>query len=83
MFNTRQNYHHSKLPKLGDIFRIPIKGIQFNNDGSLVCTSWMVIAYPLCDNVLPYSIGIHTCYIQSLADSTIKRISGHYLINQD
>jgi hypothetical protein len=36
----------------------------------------MVVAYPLCDNVLPYSIGIHTVYVRFLDDQEERRVSG-------
>ncbi len=71
MFDTRQNFHHHKLPKLGEIVELPsgkCKGI--------------VIAFPLCDNVLPYSLGIHTCFIRRLDTSRVIRIAGHWVVNQ-
>lgn len=67
MFKTRQNFHHSKLPNLGELVELPS-----GNRG-------VVIAFPLCDNVLPYSIGIHTCYVQRLDNGKIIKISGHWV----
>jgi hypothetical protein len=56
----RQNFHHSKLPKPGAIGHIV--GLSTVNP----CRKCIVVAYPLCDNVRPYSIGIHTCWIRFL-----------------
>ncbi len=66
----RQNFHHSKLPKPGEIGRIV--GLSTVNP----CRKCIVIAYPLCDNVHPYSIGIHTCWVQFLDNRDIQRFSG-------
>ena len=71
MFNyKKQNYHHSKFPELGELIELPsgAKGI--------------VLAFPLCDNVLPYSKGIHTCHVRRLDTGKMIRISAFYLINQ-
>lgn len=66
----RQNFHHSKLPEPGKI-------------GCIVALSTInmrrkciVIAYPLCDNVHPYSIGIHSCWVRFLDNGDIQRFSG-------
>jgi hypothetical protein len=32
--------------------------------------------YPLCDNVLPYSIGIHTVWVRFLDNGEMVRFSG-------
>ena len=80
--NKKQNYHHSKLPNLGLVAKIPdeicnrVNGIRAN-------TKHIVIAFPLCDNVLPYSKGIHTCLIKSLHDGKIHKISGFYLVQNN
>ncbi len=66
----RQNFHHSKLPKSGAVGRIV--GLSTINPRR----KCIVIAYPLCDNVHPYSIGIHTCWIRFLDNSDIQRLSG-------
>ena len=71
MFNTHQNFHHSKLPKLGAIVELP--------SGS----RGIVVAFPLCDNVLPYSIGIHTCFVQRLDTGHIFKISGTWVFPND
>jgi len=36
----------------------------------------MVSHYPLCDNIWPYSIGIHTIYVRFLDNREIARFSG-------
>ncbi|MBZ0277375.1 MAG: hypothetical protein K8I60_14615 [Anaerolineae bacterium] len=36
----------------------------------------IVSHYPLCDNVLPYSVGIHTVYVRFLDNHEIVRFSG-------
>lgn len=69
MFGTRQNFHHSKLPKLGDIVELP--------SGS----RGIVSHFPLCDNARPYSIGIHTVYVRRLDNNRIIRIAGHYAVS--
>lgn len=64
----KQNYHHSKLPALGDIGKIALPAYHHRK-----C---QVIAFPLCDNILPYSIGIHTCIVQFFDNMSIHRFSG-------
>lgn len=73
MLNTRQNFHHSKLPRLGAIVTLP----ELKNHG--FTGKWIVESFNLCDNVLPYSVGIHTVNIASLANRNIvKTVSGFY-----
>jgi hypothetical protein len=66
----RQNYHQSKLPKPGAIGHIV--GLS-TVDPRRKC---IAIAYPLCDNVRPYSIGIHTVFVRFTDDGEICRFSG-------
>jgi hypothetical protein len=67
----RQNFHHSKLPKVGEIGTV--KGLNtINPTRKLIVTH-----YPLCDNILPYSIGIHTFYGRFLDNGEQVRLSGH------
>lgn len=75
MFNTKQNYHHSKLPKIGSLVKIA-NDLRNHLD---IKPTYQVIAYPLCDNVLPYSKGIHTVYIRNLANNRVHRVSGFWL----
>ena len=72
MFNTRQNIHHSKLPEIGKIVIDP-----FSKDKAIT------IAYPLNDNVRPYSKGIHTVFIRILKNNTIRSMSGFYFVDND
>jgi nucleoside permease NupC len=76
--NKRQNFHHSKLPEIGTIARLP-KEICNGLNGLDYRTKYRVISFPLCDNVRPYSIGIHTCNIKSLKDGREHSISGFWL----
>jgi hypothetical protein len=78
MLNTRQNYHHSKLPKIGQLVLID-KQIQPNRKKMLA----IVLSFPLCDNCLPYSKGIHTVNIRILADNSIKQVSGFWLTSAE
>jgi hypothetical protein len=66
----RQNIHHSKLPKPGVVGRIV--GLSTINPRR----KCIVVAYPLCDNVRPYSIGIHTCWVRFFGNSELARFSG-------
>ena len=68
--SQRQNVHRSKLPKLGTIGHIV--GLSTVNPRR----KCIVIAYPLCDNIQPYSVGIHTCWVRFLDDQEEIRVSG-------
>ena len=71
MLNSqRQNVHRSKLPRPGTIGRIV--GLRTVNP----YRTCIVSHYPLCDNVWPYSIGIHTIYVRFLDNREIARFSG-------
>jgi hypothetical protein len=65
MLTTRTNFHHSKLPAIGAIGRINIAGRKPSE-------RVIVSHYPLSDNVLPYSIGIHTIYVRSLKTGRVS-----------
>lgn len=73
--NKRQNFHHSKLPELGEIVTLPLK--MYGKVKAIV------ISFPLCDNVLTYSIGIHMCHIRRLDNNKIIHIAGHWIYNND
>lgn len=66
----RQNFHRSKLPPPGAVGHIV--GLSTVNP----CRKCIVSHYPLYDNVLPYSIGIHTVWVRFLDDGSIQRFSG-------
>ncbi len=79
--NQKQNYHHYKLPKLGEIGYLTNGQTRFGETIFLTAgkkEKVMVVAFPLCDNVLPYSKGIHTAYFKNLANGKIKKYSGFY-----
>lgn len=83
MLNTRQNYHHSKLPALGTIGYHP--STRNTPRHFWKCAElkgkWIVESYNLCDNVLPYSRGIHLVNIRSLANPEIvDTVSGFYFM---
>ncbi len=66
----RQNFHRSKLPPPGAIGHI--FGLSTVNPRR----KCIVSHYPLCDNVLPYSIGIHTVWVRFLDNGEFARFSG-------
>ena len=70
MLTPRGNIHLSKLPQPGAIGWIV--GLA-TVDPHRKC---IVSHYPLCDNVLPYSRGIHTIYVQFFDNREISRFSG-------
>lgn len=70
MLTPRANFHHSKLPASGVLGHIV--GLS-TVDPQRKC---IVSHYPLCDNVLPYSLGIHNVYVCFLDNHEIMRISG-------
>lgn len=65
-----QNIHGSKLPQPGVIGHIV--GLSTVNPRR----KCIVSHYPLCDNVLPYSRGIHTVVVRFLDNGEIARFSG-------
>ena len=67
---NRQNIHRSKLPKPGAIGHIV--GLSTVNPRR----KCLISHYPLCDNVLPYSRGIHTVVVRFLDNGEIARFSG-------
>ncbi len=66
----RQNIHHSKLPQPG------ATGYIFGLSTVNPKRKCIVSHYPLCDNVLPYSVGIHTVYVRFLDNHEVMRFSG-------
>lgn len=70
--SRRQNFHQSKMYPPGTIGYIV---------GVSTVTSrrkCIVSHYPLCDNVLPYSKGIHTLYVRFLDNREVARFSGNW-----
>ena len=78
MLKTRQNYHRSELPKIGAIVEVQIKPLFMSRYTHRRYRKFIVVSYPLCDNVLPYSKGIHTCNIKALDNGREFKISGFY-----
>lgn len=80
MLTTAANYHRSKLPQLGQIGYLTNGKTKYGEPlywkGER--QKYQVIAYPLCDNVRPYSFGIHTAYFQNLRTGDIRQFSGFY-----
>lgn len=82
----RQNYHHSKLPKVGEI--VVIAGLRGNPLNGQKC---IVSHYPLTDNWQWYGKndpnrpgrGIHTAYVRVLATGEITRVAGQWLVSPD
>lgn len=70
MLTPKGNFHHSKLPEAGTIGHIV--GLS-TVDPTRRC---IVSHYPLCDNILPFSIGIHTIYVRFLDNSQVIQVSG-------
>ncbi|CAG0926574.1 hypothetical protein PLCT1_00098 [Planctomycetaceae bacterium] len=68
----RQNIHHAKLPPPGAVGHIV--GLS-TVDPRRKC---IVSHYPLCDNVQPYSQGIHTIFVRFLDNGEIARFSGFW-----
>ena len=79
--NKRQNFHHSKMPNIGEVVRVPkdicnrLNGIDPKHNKAIV------VSFPLCEGCRPYSIGIHTVNIKMLQDGSIKNISGFFFVN--
>ena len=74
---VKQNYHHSILPKIGAVgYLVDNKrGEKLYWKGKQL---YQVLAFPLCDNVSPFSRGIHTAYFKSLKNGIIEKMSGFY-----
>jgi hypothetical protein len=70
MLTPRANVHHSRLPTPGAVGHIV--GLS-TIDPQRKC---IVSHYPLCDNVRPYSIGIHTVYVRFLDNREELCVSG-------
>jgi hypothetical protein len=72
--SKRQNFHHSKLPRLGAIVTVRDRplgpGRRYRR--------FIVESFPLCDNDRPYSFGIHTCMIRALDNGERFKIAGHW-----
>ncbi len=70
------NIHSSKLPGPGAIGWIA--GLATVNPQRRC----IVESYPLCDNLWPYSLGIHTMTVRFLDTSERRRFSGIFFEEQ-
>lgn len=74
--NERQNFHHSKMPNVGDIVTIPefLTALTFSGCKAIVTN------VGLCDSAnYHYSYGIHLVNVELLRDRNIKyTIAGHW-----
>lgn len=77
MLTPRANIHHSKLPNPGAIGFIT--GLTTVNPRRRC----IVESYPLYDNILPYSIGIHTIWVRFLNNNERRRFSGFFFKEDD
>lgn len=80
MLTLKANYHHSKMPKIGEIGYITSGTNRYNETLFYkgLRQKYQVVAYPLNDNVYPYSIGIHTAFFKNLRTNEVQRFSGFY-----
>lgn len=78
MLNTRQNFHHSKLPTLGAVGYLIAKVDRYRGAVPLIEGKFIVESFPLCDNVRPWSVGIHTVNVRRLSDGARFNVSGFY-----
>jgi hypothetical protein len=85
MLTKRTNIHFSKIPEIGTIGYLVIGTTKFGDklyyNGRK--QKYRVIAFPLCDNCRPYSIGIHTTFFENLKTKIIVQLSGFYFIPCD
>jgi len=79
----KQNFHGSKLPEIGETGYL-VKGYSWLDDPIYLKghkSKVQVVAFPLCDNVQPYSIGIHTAIFKDLGTGETFKASGFYFEN--
>jgi hypothetical protein len=81
--SKRQNFHHSKMPNIGELVTIPkeicnrLSGVDYKHRKGII------ESFPLCDNERPYSIGIHTVNVRMLHNNEVKRFSGFYFVDNN
>jgi hypothetical protein len=84
MLTARANIHHSVLPKVGAVGYLVMRQDRWGKPGYMhgLRQRWQCIGYPLCDNVRPYSLGIHTAWFKALGDTRLAavRVSGFYFV---
>ena len=84
MLTQINNRHHSKLPRVGEIGYLISGTNRFGETNYFrgERQTYQVYAYPLNDNVAPYSYGIHTAFFKNLKTGNIVRLSGFYFNEQ-
>lgn len=71
----RQDCHHSRLPKAGEIGTI--KGLESHGIDPL--RKCIVSHFPLTDSPdYRYSMGIHTIFVRFLDNGEVRQFSGFY-----
>jgi len=88
MLTQITNIHHSKLPAIGDIGYLVLKQNRWNEREYYHGKKelWQVVAYPLNDNISPYSRGIHTAFfvrLNNIGKQDPIRLSGFYFESTD
>jgi hypothetical protein len=80
VLTTIGNIHHSILPKLGQIGYLIMKYDRWGKPEYYMGLrrKYYVSSFPLCDNVWPYSLGIHTANFTTLDNRQTVKISGFY-----
>lgn len=82
----RQNFHHSVLPKPGEIGRIDMRrGRQrdWDLDDGLCRRKCIVSHYALTDSAdYRFSIGIHTVWVRFLDNGEVRRFSGFWFVGE-
>lgn len=83
MLSQKTNIHHSALPKVGETGYLVMKHGRYGNVEYYRGRKqrYIVSHYPLCDNIYPYSRGIHTAFFRNLKNGEIVRVSGFYFEN--
>ena len=76
MLNNKHNFNSSELPKIGDIVTVQMRELQSNQRYE----RFIVESYNLCDNILPYSKGIHLVNLTRLKDNAKFQVSGHWCV---
>jgi hypothetical protein len=74
--NNRQNFHHSKLPQIGDIVEVHTHPLRQGNRYA----KFIVESFNLTDSAdYRYSIGIHCVNIANLANrNECYTVAGHW-----
>lgn len=76
MLTQINNRHYSMLPNIGDI--VCIQGLE--KCGYNPRERFEAVAYPLNDNCVPYSYGVHSVFLKSLWNGRVVRVSGHWCV---